>query len=128
MVIPTGQTHATFLATSTNGGVSFGPNIQVSDGSFPGGTLHYDRMVVAGGAIHPIWSDARSGDEDVFTQAVPLADFDSAGIPNDGDGDGQYASHRCTGGATARCDDNCPGVPNPDQADVDGDQVGDACD
>ena len=35
----------------------------------------------------------------------------------DGDGDGE-----CDGG------DNCPDVPNPDQADGDGDGRGDACD
>ena len=57
-----------------------------------------------------------------------LDDFDEDGVLNDGDGDGQYADHRCTGGATAHCDDNCPGVPNPDQRDTDQDGIGDACD
>ncbi len=57
-----------------------------------------------------------------------LDDFDEDGILNDGDLDGQYADRRCTGGATAHCDDNCPGTPNVDQADTDGDLVGDACD
>jgi hypothetical protein len=125
---PTQQTHDTVLATSTDGGLSFGPNIRVSDGSFPGFAFDYYHMIVAGQEVHPIWSDARFGDEDVFTQAVPLADFDGDGILNDGDGDGQYASHRCTGGLASACDDNCPGVPNPDQGDGDGDLVGDACD
>ncbi len=36
---------------------------------------------------------------------------------DDGDGDGVIAA-----------DDNCPGVANPDQADLDGDGAGDACD
>ena len=34
---------------------------------------------------------------------------------------------KCTGGNTVDCDDNCPCVSNPDQADSNGDGVGDAC-
>ena len=45
---------------------------------------------------------------DTTRAATPTADFDGDGIPN--------------------VDDNCPTVPNPDQADADGDQLGDACD
>src|SRR5439155_539301 len=72
--------------------------------------------------INLAWSDDR-GD----TWSTPVRVNDDA-ILNGGDLDGQYADHRCTGGATAHCDDNCPGVPNIDQADTDGDLVGDACD
>jgi hypothetical protein len=48
--------------------------------------------------------------------AVPDAQPQDAAC-TDSDGDG-------------RCNqvDNCPGVPNPDQADADGDQIGDLCD
>ena len=123
--------YAAYMATSTDGGRSFGPNIRISDGAFPGGRLSfgdYDQGVIAGGRMHAIWTDQRFGDTDVFTRSVDLADFDEDGVLNDGDGDGQYADHRCTGGLTEHCDDNCPGVPNPDQADADGDLVGDACD
>jgi Thrombospondin type 3 repeat len=129
--------YAMYLATSTNGGASFGPNVRISDGFFPPGSWpdptspfigDYNGADIGGGRIHPAWADARNGGLDIFTQSVNLADYDEDGVLNDGDRDGQYADHRCTGGQTSGCDDNCPGVPNPRQTDVDGDLVGDACD
>jgi hypothetical protein len=123
---------ATYLATSTDGGASFGPNVKISDGDYtPSPFLFlgdYNQAAVGGGRLHPIWVDGRNGDLDVFTRNVNLADYDDDGVLNDGDGDGQYANHRCTGGASVGCDDNCPGSVNPSQADADGDLVGDACD
>ena len=131
---PNGMLFAMMLATSTDGGVTFGPNVRVSDGTY-GPSNHgflgdYTAATVAGGAsaIVPLWPDGRHGNPDVFAMRVPLADYDGDGIANDGSGDGQYANARCTGGATSGCDDNCPGEPNPDQVDGDGDLVGDACD
>ena len=123
---------AMYLATSTDGGATFGPNVKISDGDYtPSSFLFlgdYNQTAVGGGRLHPIWVDGRNGDLDVFTRNVNLADYDADGVLNDGDGDGQYADHRCTGGASAACDDNCPGRVNPSQADADGDLVGDACD
>ncbi len=52
-------------------------------------------------------------------------DDDGDGIPAD-DGDGVVDA--CTGGNATDCDDNCPAVSNPSQADADADGQGDACD
>jgi len=68
--------------------------------------------------------------ENVQSVSVTLTssiDSDDDGILDDGDFSGTVGDNPCTGGATENCDDNCPNTYNPDQADSDGDRIGDAC-
>ncbi len=55
-------------------------------------------------------------------------DADLDGVDDDGDGSGIAGDAPCSGGMTSGCDDNCPALINPAQADADGDGDGDACD
>lgn len=54
-------------------------------------------------------------------------DTDGDGILDDGDGSGIPGDNPCAAGEYQDCDDNCPDIHNPDQADTDGDGTGDAC-
>ncbi len=83
------------------------------------------------------WTGACSGSSITCTllmtsnrvvNAIFGQDTDSDGIADDGDLSGTPGDNTCRGGNTINCDDNCPNVSNPDQADADGNGIGDACD
>jgi len=78
--------------------------------SSPGGGSPGGEVDVGGGC--PCLADAGPGAEDQGP-----GEPDQGELPPDGDADG-----------VADAEDNCPDTPNPDQADVDGDHLGDACD
>ncbi len=54
-------------------------------------------------------------------------DSDMDGVRDDGDFSCRAGDNLCLSGTNRNCDDNCPGTPNSDQTDSDGDGVGDAC-
>jgi hypothetical protein len=73
-------------------------------------------LVVLAVALYATLSAADPGDED------------DDGILEDGDLSGVEGDAPCVGGEIDDCDDNCPGAANSDQADLDFDGIGDACD
>ncbi|MFZ5979017.1 MAG: thrombospondin type 3 repeat-containing protein, partial [Candidatus Zixiibacteriota bacterium] len=76
----------------------------------------------------PDISNPEQEDNDGDGQGDPCdPDDDDDGILDDGDNSGTIGDNNCTGGATTGCDDNCQFDENPDQADVDGNGVGDVC-
>ena len=81
---PAGRLRAEYLTTSTDGGMTFGPSIRISDGFYPQFTFNgdYDQPAIAGNTLVAIWADGRLGDNDVYTQRVDLGDDDGDGILN----------------------------------------------
>jgi endo-1,4-beta-xylanase len=84
----------------------------------------------------PGWGAALMTDENYMPKPAFYAlvdefnavyDADTDGIPDD-NGTCTRIKNPCTGGETTDCYDNCPATPNPDQADMDNDGVGDVCD
>ena len=73
-------------------------------------------------------TDEGYGDADQDGQAdCTDPDDDNDGVLDDGGGSGVVGDQPCVGGATTGCDDNCPKVANPDQADTDQDGLGNTC-
>lgn len=79
-----------------------------------------------------IWNDGRNGaDQDIFFERKFLCDNDRDGFPDSLDNcPGIPNPTQADGDADGVGDvcDNCPAVPNLSQVDFDGDAVGDACD
>jgi S-formylglutathione hydrolase FrmB len=75
------------------------------------------------------WDDLPAGIDDECVNATVggLADTDRDSVADDGDRSGIVGDAYCQGTADG-CDDNCRDDPNPEQADLDGDGAGDACD
>jgi len=99
------------------------------------GTLKWDRDIEGecGGwpeLINGVTSYTKSqdGGYTVYKGDCGPPDADDDGIPDDGDNSGIVGDAPCTGGETTDCDDNCVDIPNADQADADGDEIGDVCD
>ena len=57
---PAGLLRGEYLATSTGGGVTFGPNIRISDGLylFKRFASDYDEPAIGDNRLHAIWADA----------------------------------------------------------------------
>jgi len=73
--------------------------------------------------VNPSQAD---GDADGIGNACD-SDSDNDGILDDGDASGIAGDNPCSGGAVSNCDDNCPLESNADQADANGNGMGDAC-
>src|SRR5262249_4140537 len=71
---PAGTLRSERLAVSIDGGASFEPSIQISDGMYQQAIFNgdYDQPAIAGTTLHAIWSDARLGDNDIFTKSLAL--------------------------------------------------------
>ncbi|MBK7976180.1 MAG: thrombospondin type 3 repeat-containing protein [Deltaproteobacteria bacterium] len=76
--------------------------------------------------------DQLDTDGDGFGDACDLnpscVDSDLDDVCDDGDASGVAGDTPCAPGVRLGCDDSCTATPNTDQADADGDGVGDLCD
>jgi len=95
-------------------------------------------VTVAAGAIDYTYDELDRLTQVVYDDGTIIEyTYDPAGnrlsrvVTEDRDGDGVLYSggaNFCAGGDTTDCEDNCPRIANADQADQDGDGVGNLCD
>ena len=89
---------------------------------------HLDNCIIVSNPSQLDSDNDTIGDACDLPNIPPTLNSDSDFILNDGDNSGNTTDNRCTGGNKINCDDNCPTKYNPDQADIDHDRIGDACD
>lgn len=108
------------------GSISIVPTAGQAVGTLVAGQTYFYN---AGGGVQVFSPPAAStsGSATVVISFVDVLDTDGDGVADDGDVSGSGTDAPCTSGSGALCDDNCPSVPNLDQADADGDGIGDAC-
>ncbi len=110
----------------TRRAATFNPGVSGQTEFSPTTTPSSDGYFGATGII--VRTDSIVGDKLYAYVYNPYGDSDADGINVDGDQSGVEGDNPCAGGQTVNCDDNCPFVYNPDQADSNSNGIGDLCD
>ena len=84
--------------------------------------LNHDACVKQlGDFAEQCWTILDNAVDDCLSAPICFEDADRDLIPDD------FYDITCSGGENENCNDNCPEKANPDQADADGDDIGDVC-
>jgi BNR/Asp-box repeat protein len=77
---PAGQAWDVFYATSTDGGVTFSPNVKITTAPTAEQTTDYEGIAAYGGVVHPVWADRRASVNasglqwEIFTATITFGD------------------------------------------------------